>query len=483
MKLRDLTSELRKAEIYGAGDPDIGAIIYDSRLVKPGSLFMAVQGFAVDGNLFVSDAVSKGAVAVLTDKPGLTAPVPVVQVNDARRAMAIIADRFYGSPQKSLIMTGITGTNGKTTTSYMVRAIFEAGLLDCGLIGTIKHIVSGREVTALNTTPEAPDIHAMLAEMAANGQTACVMEVSSHALALTRVAGIEFRAAAFTNLTRDHLDFHHTFEEYLDAKSRLFVNLAGDATAVVNRDDPYADHIIRAAQPSAVMTYGFEDGDIRVVECSLAPDKTDIVLETPAGLIETCLNIPGRYNVANAMAAAGVAVSCGLPCDVVSRGLAELNTVPGRFETVNEGQDFTVVVDYAHAPDALERILTSVREVTRGRLISVFGCGGDRDRGKRPLMGEISARLADVSIVTSDNPRTEDPRAIIDDILAGVPDTADYVVIPDRKQAIKKAIEMSETDDSVVIAGKGHEDYQIIGKEKRHFDDAETARRFIREQA
>ena len=482
MKLRNLISDLSNAEIYGSGDPDISAVAYDSRRVKPNSLFMAVQGFAVDGNLFVPDAVTKGAAAILTDKPGITAPVPVVLVNDARRAMALISDRFYGSPQKSLIMTGITGTNGKTTTSYMVRSIFEAGKLGCGLIGTIKHMVSGREVTALNTTPEAPDIHAMLAQMAADGQTACVMEVSSHALALTRVAGIEFRAAAYTNLTRDHLDFHHTFAEYLDAKSRLFVDLPGDATAVVNCEDTYAEHIIHAARPSAVMTYGFEDGDIKVAECILEPDKTDIVLETPAGRVETRLNIPGRYNVANAMAAAGIGISCGLPCDVVARGLAALKAVPGRFETVDEGQDFTVIVDYAHAPDALERILTSVREVTRGRLLSVFGCGGDRDRGKRPLMGEVSARIADVSIVTSDNPRTEDPRAIIDDILEGVPDTADYIVIPDREQAIKRAIEMSRSGDCVVIAGKGHEDYQIIGKEKRHFDDAETARRFLGER-
>jgi len=379
-------------------------------------------------------------------------------------------------------MTGITGTNGKTTTSYMVHSIFESGGLSCGLIGTIKHLVAGKEINAVNTTPEAPDIHSYLADMVKARQTACVMEVSSHALVLSRVYGIHFRAVAMTNITRDHLDFHGDFEHYLNAKGILFSSLSGDSTAVINRDDPLAGHIISLSRGGKVITYGFTEGsDIMPVSVELGLHGSTCELSTPVGNISVSLSIPGRYNIANAMAAAGIGIACGFPGEVIVKGLESLRSVRGRYEAIDEGQPFTVIIDYAHAPDALERVLSSVRELTAGRLISVFGCGGDRDRGKRPMMGEISVRLADITIVTSDNPRSEDPVAIINEILKGISENNHYEVLPDRAEAIRRALSTAEPGDAVVIAGKGHEDYQIIGGKKHHFDDAETTRRILRE--
>jgi UDP-N-acetylmuramoyl-L-alanyl-D-glutamate--2,6-diaminopimelate ligase len=319
--------------------------------------------------------------------------------------------------------------------------------------------------------------------MVAKGQSACVMEVSSHALVLSRVYGIRFRAVAFTNLSRDHLDFHGDLKSYLDAKSILFSGLSGDSTAVINAEDPAAGHIMSVARGGNILTFGFGEGNaIRPLSCEMSARGSRVELSTPAGTIAFPLSLPGKYNIANAMAAAGIALACGFPKEVIAGGLAALPSVPGRFQTVDAGQDFMVIVDYAHAPDALERALAAAREITRGRLISVFGCGGDRDRGKRPLMGEISTRLADFTVVTSDNPRTEDPLAIIGEILTGIRDRSRCEVIPDREAAIRRAIETANPGDTVVIAGKGHEDYQIIGTRKIHFDDSETAHRILGER-
>jgi len=417
----------------------------------------------------------------MTDSGISRGDVTVVRVPDARRAMAVVADRFYDSPQKSLVMTGITGTNGKTTTSHMVKSIFDAGGMNCGIIGTIHHVVGNEKLIAANTTPEAPDIHSYLARMVAAGQKACAMEVSSHALTLSRVHGIQFRAAGYLNLSRDHLDFHGDIDGYLEAKSILFSGLPSDATAVVNWDDRYAEHIMEVARGSSIMTFGSSEGcDIRPLKLELGAKESAVALSTPAGVIEFTLPVPGRFNVWNAMAAAGIALACGFPPEVVAEGLGKLRPVRGRYELLDEGQPFTVIVDYAHTPDALERILMSVREITRGRVISVFGCGGDRDRGKRPQMGDISTRIADWSVITSDNPRSENPMDIIEDILDGIGAKDNFEVEPDREAAIKRALEAARPGDTVVIAGKGHEDYQIIGKERIHFDDAETARRILR---
>ena len=481
MKLSDLIEGIGNIVVHGNPDIEIESIHYDSRKVTGDALFMAVKGFTSDGNTFVPAAIRNGAVAVMTGEICVRTDVAVVHVPDIRKAMAAVSERFYGSPQEALVMTGVTGTNGKTTTAYMVKSIFESGGFDCGLIGTINHVVAGDEIRSVNTTPESPDIHSYLAAMVAARQNACVMEVSSHALSLSRVYGLHFRAVAFTNITRDHLDFHGDFESYLDAKSILFGSLPGDSTAVINRDDPCSDHIITVSRGSNIITYGFEmDSDIMPVSYELSPHGSTFEITTPAGNIEVSLVIPGRFNIENAMAAAGIGIACGFPKEVIARGLESLKSVKGRYETIDECQQFSVIVDYAHAPDALERILSSVRELTSGRLISVFGCGGDRDRGKRQLMGEISTRIADISVVTSDNPRSEDPMEIIHDILKGVHAEARYEVLPDRAEAIRQALEIAEPGDAVLIAGKGHEDYQIIGEEKKHFDDAETARQILR---
>ena len=481
MQLKDLFHGYETVEIHGDSSIDIRSIVYDSRKVTPGSLFIAIRGFTADGNSFVSEAIRKGAVAVLTENPTSLSNAVVVNVYDVRKAMAHIADGFYGSPQKALIMIGITGTNGKTTTSHMVKSIFDTCGMNCGLIGTIHHIVAGKTIKSVNTTPESVDIHSFLARMVEARQNACVMEVSSHALALSRVNGIDFRVAAFLNLSRDHLDFHVELKNYLDAKCMLFSNLSGDSTAVINRDDPHADHIIALSRRSHILTFGtMESSDIHPLSMKLETNKTAVVLKTPMSEMAFTFSIPGRFNVLNAMAATGIGLACGFPKDIIIRGLESIKPVKGRFEIVDEGQDFTVIVDYAHTPDALERMLTSAREITRKRVISVFGCGGDRDRGKRPLMGETSSRLADLTVITSDNPRTEDPHDIISDILKGITLKEKCEIISDREEAIKKALEIAHPGDTVVIAGKGHEDYQIIGNKKHNFDDTEITRLLLK---
>ena len=481
MKLDELTAGIPVIEKRGDLSIEIGSLEYDSRKVRPGCLFMAVRGFKTDGNTFLADAVKSGAAAVLTDVPGSEISLPVIVVPDARKAMALISDRFYESPQNSLIMTGVTGTNGKTTTSYMIKSIFEAGGFGCGLIGTISHLIGNETVQSANTTPEAPDIHSFLSRMVKAGQGACTMEISSHALVLSRVYGIRFRAVAFTNLTRDHLDFHGNFESYLDAKSILFTGLSGDSTAVINLDDPSSRHIISVSRSGKILTFGFgNEADIYPLSLEMDSKGSRVVLATPFGEMNFRISMPGKFNISNAMAASGIGLACGFPKEVVSQGLEMLKSVAGRFQTVDAGQDFTVIVDYAHAPDALERILAATREITKRRVISVFGCGGDRDCGKRPQMGEISARLADYTVITSDNPRTEDPDVIISEIMQGIPDRSRCEVIPERESAIKRALELASAGDVVVIAGKGHEDYQIIGTKKNHFDDAETAYRILK---
>jgi len=480
MRLEKLIEDIGVVDVRGDLGTDVTGIAYDSRRVKPGGLFFTVRGFTTDGNRFIPDAIRNGAVAIMSEEQPLSVSPVHVRVHNIRKAMAKVADRFYGTPQRSLVMTGVTGTNGKTTTSYLIRSIFMAAGMSCGLIGTIRHFVGGHSVTSLNTTPEAPDIHAFLADMVKVGDAACVMEVSSHALELNRVYGIDYRAAGYLNLTRDHLDFHGDFEHYLNAKSRLFADLPGDATAVVNIDDPYAGHIMNVSRHANILTFGMgERSDIHPIELDLRPDSSVVVFATPMGELHCRLPIPGRYNLMNAMAAAGICLSCGLRSDVVMRGLETAEQGKGRYEVIDAGQDFTVIVDYAHTPDALERVLSSAAELTKGRVIAVFGCGGDRDRGKRPQMGEIATRIADFTVITSDNPRTEDPNAIIADIAAGVVPGSIHEVIPDREAAIDRAIAVAEPRDIVLIAGKGHEDYQIIGTVKHPFDDAETARRVL----
>ncbi len=504
MKLGALLTEAGITALPPDGlDKDVLAIVQDSRSVKSGSLFVAVQGFHADGHQFIPQAVQQGAVAVIAEEKrgaSISADTPLIQVPDSRTALAFLADAFYGHPSQRLKLIGITGTNGKTTTNYLVQSMLSAGGFAAGLIGTIHHRVGDNIYPALNTTPESLELQQLLAEMVERGFGHCVMEVSSHALALGRTAACVFSVGAFTNLTQDHLDFHRTMEEYFQAKRSLFAGLGPDNHAVVNLDDPYAREIINATK-ATVTTTGLSAGADIHPRGTIAHDMDGLsfVVKTLSGTIDVESPLVGAHNVFNILTAVGIGTVLGLPNSAIALGIKNLQAIPGRMEKVDEGQPFGVIVDYAHTEDAIMRLLGSVREVAAGRIIMVFGCGGDRDRTKRPLMGAAAVEGSDIVIVTSDNPRTEDPLVVIGEIAAGMEkigfrmaenkkaspssfplEKTPYFIVPDRREAIQRAITMAMPGDVVVIAGKGHEDYQIIGETKNHFDDREEARRAIR---
>jgi UDP-N-acetylmuramoyl-L-alanyl-D-glutamate--2,6-diaminopimelate ligase len=475
MRLRDVI----EGAPVGAGDIDITALAYDHRTVQPGTLFFCVPGLSRDGHEFAPAAVAAGAVALVVERP-LGLGVPEVQVPSVRRAMAPAAARFYGDPTAALDVVGVTGTNGKTTTAYLVRALLEADGRRTGLLGTVKSVIGGAEHEVVRTTPEAIDLQRTFRRMVAAGDTACAMEVSSHALALHRADAIHFAAAIFTNLTQDHLDFHRTMEAYFQAKRRLFT-CAAPALAIVNVDDEYGARL--AGELPHAITFALErPAAYRAVDVRTGVDGSRFTVRGPDGRLAVRSPLRGRFNVYNVLGAFAVARELGVDGDVAKAALATAGRVPGRFEPIEEGQDFAVLVDYAHTPDSLENVLRAAREITAGRLHVVFGCGGDRDRGKRPLMGEIATRLADRVIVTSDNPRSEDPEAIIAEILAGAGPGAERN--PDRREAIAEAIAGARGGDVVVIAGKGHEQGQeLAGGRKLPFDDAEVAREILRQLA
>ncbi len=476
--LSDLLAAVDVVDVAGDTGVAIGGLSIDSRTVKPGDLFVALRGGQLeDRHAFVDAAVEAGAVAVVVED-AVEVAVPVVRVKSTPTALAGLANGFYDHPHRSLRMVGVTGTNGKTTTTYLIRAMLEAHGLSTGLIGTIEYRIGKRCVASDNTTPEAHQLQALLREMVDSGNQAAVMEVSSHGLSLERVRGIEFEQAVFTNLTRDHLDYHSSYEAYAAAKASLFDNLDPDAHAIVNADDDTAVRILQNCD-ATVLTYGAaEDAGIRIVGGESSFRGSTVALETPEGPVTLTLALTGAFNRYNAAAAVAVGLRMGIGLTDIAESLKDVR-VPGRFELVDEGQSFGVFVDYAHTTDGLVNALRAGRMLTDKRLISVFGCGGDRDAGKRPEMGRVSAEIADVSVVTSDNPRSEDPAAIVRDILPGVGD-ATYLVEVDRRTAIGRAIELAEPGDLVVIAGKGHEDYQVIGEETIHFDDREEARRALR---
>jgi UDP-N-acetylmuramoyl-L-alanyl-D-glutamate--2,6-diaminopimelate ligase len=456
-------------------DVEISSLAYDTRQVEPGSLFFCVPGFSRDGHDFAADAVRRGAVALVVERP-LQLNVAEVRVESARAAMAPAAAAFYRDPTAQLQLVGVTGTNGKTTTAFLVRALLEAAGRRTGLLGTVTSVIGGEARPVERTTPEAIDLQRTFREMLDAGDVACAMEVSSHALALHRADALHFAGAVFTNLTQDHLDFHGTMEEYFLAKRRLFT--AAPGVSVINLDDAYGARL--ASEFPDALTFAL-DRDAAYRATSVRTDITGsrFTVRAPDGDHELTSPLRGRFNIYNVLGAFSVARALGVSAEAAARAIEHAGQVPGRFQTVDEGQAFAVLVDYAHTPDSLENVLEAARALTDGRVHVVFGCGGDRDRGKRPIMGEIATRLADRVIVTSDNPRSEDPEAIIAEILAGAGPDAEHNV--ERREAIAEAIAGAEPGDVVVVAGKGHEQGQEFeGGRKLPFDDVTVVREALR---
>ncbi len=485
MKLRELLAGADVTEVVGDAEVEITGLAYDSRRVREGSMFFCYPGSVADGHRFAPLAVQAGAAAVAVEHRLELEPwVVQAVVADGRAAMAHAAVRFYDDPTAELRVVGITGTNGKTTTAFLVRQLLESAGVQTGLLGTVKRVVGGVEEEVERTTPEAIDLQATFRRMVEGGDRACAMEVSSHALALRRADGIRFAVAAFTNLTQDHLDFHADMDDYFLAKRRLF-EAGRPERGVINLDDPYGDRLAAEFEALTFSARGDERAAYRALEPSFGPAGARFRCLAPDGEAEVALPLPGRFNIENALCAIACAGALGIPlADAVAR-LASADRVPGRFEPVDEGQPFAVIVDYAHTPDSLENVLDAARQLTDGRVVCVFGCGGDRDREKRPLMGEIAARLADLAVVTSDNPRSEDPLAIVAEIRAGMTGgTAEIEVEPDRRAAIGLALEAASGGDAVVIAGKGHEQGQEFeAGRKIPFDDRDVAREELRRLA
>ncbi|HEV7483435.1 MAG TPA: UDP-N-acetylmuramoyl-L-alanyl-D-glutamate--2,6-diaminopimelate ligase [Solirubrobacterales bacterium] len=491
MRLDYLAAELDSARVVGDGSVEVADLAYDSRKAGLGTLFFCVPGEKVDGHDFAAQVIEAGAVALVVERE-LEVAVPQVVVADARAAMAPAAARFHGDPTAALRVVGVTGTNGKTTTAFLVREILEAAGISTGLLGTVKQVVGGTEESAERTTPEAIDLQATFRRMLDGGDRACAMEVSSHAMSLRRADAIHFEVALFTNLTQDHLDFHTDMEDYFGAKRRLLE--AGPGTAVVNVDDPYGRRLagefdcVTFSAEGAGADYSARDvsfdasgAQFIVNRRSTGRKPTHIEGNRPTGgKVRVRTGLPGHFNVANALGAFAVAEALGVEAGTIARGLAAAARVPGRFEPIDEGQGFSVLVDYAHTPDSLENVLRAARRLTAGRVISVFGAGGDRDRDKRPKMGRAGAELSDLAVVTSDNPRSEDPETIVSEVVAGA-GGGEVEVEVDRRLAIALALGRAEPGDTVVIAGKGHEQGQEFEEGRKiPFDDREVAREELR---
>ena len=471
---------LPHAEISGPSDLYVTGIECDSRRVSDGDLFVAIRGGEEqDRHQFVGDALSRGAIAaVVEENVDMAGNVTRISVRNSREALAALSARFYGNPADELRMVGVTGTNGKTTTAMLIQSILQGSGIPCGYLGTLGSLAGTTMEPMANTTPEASELHRQLRAMVSSGREAVALEVSSHALALGRVSGIEFSAAVFTNLTRDHLDFHGCEAAYLKAKEKLFHQLkdGSEPRAVINLDDR-AGSALSGRLKASVVTFGrHQNADVRLTGEVRRGAKTVLSLATPAGDFDIATVLTGNFNCSNVMAAVGCGLALGIGPNDINRALAEFEGLPGRFERVDEGQQFDVIVDYAHTPAGLETILHTARELTEKRLICLFGCGGDRDTGKRPLMGRIAGELSDLVILTSDNPRSESPESIIEQIHAGMSDPERATVITDRREAIASAIASAHAGDVVVLAGKGDEDYQIFADEVVDFDDREVAR-------
>jgi UDP-N-acetylmuramoyl-L-alanyl-D-glutamate--2,6-diaminopimelate ligase len=478
LRLGDLVKDLPGAELHGDPALEIGSVTHDSRRCDEGAIFVAIRGLAADGHDFIDAARKKGAAAVVSEEPP-RADVPWVRVSDARGALAGLSAAVLGHPSRELQLVGVTGTNGKTTTAYMIDSALRESGHTVGLIGTVEYRIGDRVARAVRTTPEASDLQSYLRQMVGAGCKHAVLEVSSHSLALQRVSGVGFDVGVFTNLSRDHLDFHGDMDAYFAAKRILFDELLSEGgRAVVNVDDDHGAELARTT-PHPVSSCSLSPGaDLTAEEVRLSLDGTRFRARTPAGVFEVQTPLLGRFNVLNALCAFGAGLALGLSPDAVQRGIASLKGVPGRIERVDVGQDFTVLVDYAHTDDALKNLLETVRELNPRRLITVFGCGGDRDRSKRPLMGAVAARLSDVVVLTSDNPRSEPPEAIIEEVRRGIPSArADETqVIVDRREAIAYALALGREGVVVVIAGKGHETHQVLRDRTVPFDDRQVVR-------
>ncbi len=487
MKLAEIMKQVTPLAVEGPLDREITGIAYDSRRVMPGHMFVAVRGERTDGHRYVEAAIDRGAAAVVLEQDsGMSPRATRIKVADARRTMALASARFYEHPSQQLKVVGVTGTNGKTTTAFMIKSVMEAAGINTGLLGTVQYEIGARVIPAARTTPESVEIQDMMSQMVRAGCGGCAMEVSSHALAQQRVSGVDFDVAVFTNLSQDHLDYHETMENYFEAKSRLFASLATlqkRGRAVVNVDSTHGRAIIsRLGGNVAVLTYGVaSDALVRAHDVRVSPEGTCFIVRTPQGSRPLSLPLIGRHNVSNALAAIATGLEMGIEMGDIEKALAELRPVPGRLERVEVPEPYTVYVDYAHTAEAMRNALVTVGELTRSRLIVVFGCGGDRDRGKRAPMGQVAAELADFTILTSDNPRTEEPQDIVQQIEAGFPSELrhQYQVILDRREAIERALDIAREGDTVLVAGKGHESYQEFGDTVVPFNDRQVVEEYF----
>jgi UDP-N-acetylmuramoyl-L-alanyl-D-glutamate--2,6-diaminopimelate ligase len=484
MLLRDLIDNLKIQKTSGDLDIEIKKLEYDSRAVGEGDLFVAIPGLEKDGHEFIQDAVARGSVAAILQKDKSYPLKTKVIVLDSRLALAKLANRYYDFPSKKLKLVGITGTNGKTTTSYLIKSILEAANQKTGLIGTINYYIGDQKMTASHTTPESLDLQRLFSKMLRNGVSYVVMEVSSHALSLDRVLETDFDVAVFTNLSREHLDFHQDMESYKNAKGEFFRMLEDDGKwAILNRDDPHWDYFYKQAKVPK-LNYSMENGkaDVFPRNFEIGFDKTKIQLSTPSGEVKINLKLLGKTNLYNALASTTCGLALGIDLDIIKKGLESVTSIPGRMEKIDWGQKFNILIDYAHTPYAFQKLLHTIREFTKGKIWMVFGCGGDRDKGKRPEMGRVASDLADHVILTCDNPRTEDLDQINQEIYEGVVRKEKVKIIKEREKAVREALENAKEGDTVILAGKGHENYQIIGKKKSHFSEKEIVENFLKEK-
>lgn len=497
MKLKELLNRFEYISAQGATSNELTGLVCDSRHVRPGYMFVAISGYQQDGWGFVGSAIERGATVIISEHDvidckklegcdaGTIKNICFVQVADSKLALAKLSAAFYGDPSEALTMVGVTGTNGKTTTTYLIDEVLKGADMLPGMLTTVQYEIGQRSIPAVRTTPEAPALHDLLAQMQKVGCRSAVMEVSSHSIVQKRVAGVDFDVVVFTNLTRDHLDYHKTMEHYFEAKAELFYDLRqgeNPAVAVINIDDEWGRKLVAdPAVTAKVITYGVDDNaDVRANNISVTPEGCSFTVDTTVGSMDLKIKLLGRFNVSNALAAVATGICLGIDLDSLVRSLSQAECAAGRLEVVRgSGNTAQVFVDYAHTDDALKNVLQTLRELTKGKLFVVFGCGGDRDRTKRPAMGKVAEYLADYTILTSDNPRREEPRAIINEIAGGFIDSNRYKVIEDRKEAIVYAISLAGKDDVVLIAGKGHENFQIFKNKTVAFDDRQVVRDMI----